>query len=76
MSLRRKSGIAAAETDLWQRAQRAGRRYAIGGALIGLLAGAVLFAPAQWLADGLQQASNGRLLLAEARGSQIGRAHV
>ena len=69
MSLRRKSGIAAAETDLWQRAQRAGRRYAVGGALLGLLAGAVLFAPAQWLADGLQQASNGRLLLAEARGS-------
>ena len=69
MSLRRRAGIAAAETALWQRAQRAGRRYAVGGALLGLLAGAVLFAPAQWLADGLQQASNGRLLLAEARGS-------
>ena len=69
MSLRRKARAAAAETDLWQRAQRAGRRYAVVGAVLGLLAGGVLFAPAQWLADGLQQASNGRLLLAEARGS-------
>ena len=69
MSLRRKARAAAAETELWQRAQRAGRRYAIGGAVLGLLAGGVLFAPAQWLADGLAQASQGRLLLAEARGS-------
>ena len=69
MSLRRKARAAAAETELWQRAQRAGRRYAIGGAVLGLLAGALLFAPAQWLADGLQQASQGRLLLADARGS-------
>ena len=69
MSLRRRAGIAAAETALWQRAQRAGRRYAVWGALLGLLTGGVLFAPAQWLADGLQRASNGRLLLAEARGS-------
>ena len=69
MSLRRRAGIAAAETALWQRAQRAGRRYAVWGALLGLLTGGVLFAPAQWLADGLQRASHGRLLLAEARGS-------
>ena len=69
MSLRRKARAAAAETALWQRAQRAGRRHAIGGAVLGLLAGTLLFAPAQWLADGLQQASQGRLLLAEARGS-------
>ena len=69
MSLRRKARVAAAETELWQRAQRAGRRYAVVGAVLGLLAGGLLFAPAQWLADGLQQASNGRLLLAEARGS-------
>ena len=64
MSLRRKARVAAAETELWQRAQRAGRRYAVVGAVLGLLAGGLLFAPAQWLADGLQQASNGRLLLA------------
>ena len=69
MSLRRKARAAAAETERWQRAQRAGRRYAVVGAVLGLLAGALLFAPAQWLADGLQQASQGRLLLADARGS-------
>ena len=69
MSLRRKARAVAAETERWQRAQRAGRRFAAWGAALGLLAGAALFAPAQWLADGLQQASDGRLLLAQARGS-------
>ena len=69
MSLRRKARVVAAETERWQRAQRAGRRFAAWGAALGLLAGAALFAPAQWLADGLQQASDGRLLLAQARGS-------
>ena len=69
MNLRRKARAAAAESAHWQRAQRAGRRFATWGAVFGLLAGLVLFAPAQWLADSLQQASSGRLLLAEARGS-------
>jgi general secretion pathway protein N len=60
---------APADTDRWQRALRAGRRWAAWGAALGLVFGLVTRAPAQWLADGLQSASSGRLLLAEARGS-------
>lgn len=58
-----------ADAGRWQRAQRAGRRWAVWGAGLGLVAGLVAQAPAQWLADGLHSASGGRLLLAEARGS-------
>ncbi|GCL65739.1 type II secretion system protein N [Pseudaquabacterium pictum] len=58
-----------ADTSRWQRALRAGRRWAVWGAVLGLGAGLVTQAPAQWLADGLQNATGGRLLLAEARGS-------
>jgi general secretion pathway protein N len=58
-----------AGTSRWVRAQRAGRRWAAWGALLGGCLGLVTQAPAQWLADGLQSASGGRLLLAEARGS-------
>ncbi len=53
----------------WQRTLRAGRRWAAWGAALGVLAGLVAQAPAQWLADGLHSATGGRLLLAEARGS-------
>jgi general secretion pathway protein N len=59
----------AAQAAHWQRAQRAGRRFALWGGAAGLLAGLITQAPAQWLADALQQASAQRLLLAEARGS-------
>ena len=69
MSLRRRTPPAAAEAARWRKAQRAGRRWAGWGVALGLIAGAILYAPAQWLADGLAQASAGRLLLAEARGS-------
>jgi len=44
-------------------------RWAVGGALSGLLAGLLVFAPAQWLAAALGQVSAGRLLLANARGT-------
>ena len=57
------------ERQRWQHRQRAGRRWAAWGAALGGLAGVVVNAPAQWLADGLHQASAQRLLLAEARGS-------
>ena len=69
MSFARRQRPDTAETARWRKAQRAGRRWAAWGVALGLLAGAGLYAPAQWLADGLTQASNGRLLLAEARGS-------
>lgn len=58
-----------ADAVRWQRQQRAGRRWAIWGAVLGVAAALVTQAPAQWLATGLQQLTGGRLLLAEARGS-------
>ena len=58
-----------ADTGRWQRSLHAGRRWAAWGAALGLGLGLLTQAPAQWLADGLQGASGGRLLLAEARGS-------
>jgi len=39
------------------------------GGLLGLLAALVLFAPAQWLADGVRRASGGHVLLQEPRGT-------
>ncbi len=58
-----------ASTGRWQRSLRAGRRRAGWGAALGVLFGLVTQAPAQWLADSLARATQGRLLLAEARGS-------
>lgn len=45
------------------------RRWAFGGALLGALFGALAFAPAAWLAGAVQTHSDGRLLLADARGT-------
>jgi len=59
----------ATEASRWQRQLHASRRWAAGGALLGAVAGTVLAAPASWLAGALAQASNQRLLLADARGS-------
>ncbi len=53
----------------WKRHQHAARRWALWGAGLGLLAGTVLAAPAQWMADAVGRVTDGRLLLAEARGS-------
>lgn len=72
MNRRRTAAARAAATDdaaRWQRRQRAGRRWAAAGAAAGLALGALAQAPAQWAADALAGASDGRLLLAEARGS-------
>ena len=65
----RRPTSATAETGRWQHAQRAGRRWAAWGVVLGTLAGLTLNAPAQWLAEAMRQASGDRLLLAEARGS-------
>ena len=43
--------------------------WALAGALLGGLPALVLFAPAQWLASGVQRASSGQLQLAQARGT-------
>jgi len=64
------AAVQTAQADkAWQRAQHATRRWALWGAAAGLLLGALLFAPASWLASSLAQASGERLLLADARGS-------
>jgi len=65
----RAAAPSAAETARWRRGQRAGRRFAAWGGALGTLAGLLSQAPAQWLANALQQATDQRLLLAEARGS-------
>ena len=66
--LSRNAGAAAADQH-WQRARHAGRRWAAWGVALGVLIGGIAYAPAQWLADGLRQATDQRLLLADARGS-------
>jgi len=43
--------------------------WAVGGALCGFVFALVMFAPAHWLASALEQASAGRVLLANARGT-------
>lgn len=44
-------------------------RWAIAGAVLGLVAGAVVFAPAVWLAGAIDRISGGQVQLAEARGT-------
>lgn len=43
--------------------------WALGGALVGLLGALLFFAPAQWAAGAVQQASEGRVQLLDARGT-------
>ena len=43
--------------------------WAAVGALLGLLLATVVFAPARWLAAGVNQASGGQILLTDARGT-------
>lgn len=57
------------EVARWDHARRAGRRWAIGGAVIGTLAGLVLFAPAAWLSSVVTKVTDGRLVLADAQGT-------
>jgi len=44
-------------------------RWGVAGAVLGGVLALVAFAPASWLADAVERASGGRLLLAEAEGS-------
>ena len=48
---------------------RTPRRWALGGALIGILATLIIFAPASWLARALASATNDHLLIVDTRGS-------
>lgn len=51
------------------RTDKAAARWAGAGAVLGLLASVVVWAPAAWLAKAVASATNDRLLLADARGS-------
>jgi general secretion pathway protein N len=53
----------------WQRTRSAATRWAWAGALLGALGGLIAFAPAAWVASAVSQATGGRLLLTEARGT-------
>jgi general secretion pathway protein N len=57
------------EVARWDHARRAGRRWAVAGAVIGTLAGLLLFAPAAWLANAVVKLTDGRLVLADAQGT-------
>ncbi|HEY8880165.1 MAG TPA: type II secretion system protein N [Roseateles sp.] len=48
---------------------RTPRRWAVTGAVVGVLAALVVFAPASWLARALASASNDHLLIVDTRGS-------
>ncbi|HSW07121.1 type II secretion system protein N [Aquabacterium sp.] len=68
-ALLRRPAPAAQSDRAWQRAQHATRRWALWGAATGVLLGVLLFLPASWLAERVQQATGERLLLADVRGS-------
>jgi general secretion pathway protein N len=53
----------------WEKSRTAAGRWAVAGAVVGLLAGLVAFAPASWLAAAVNAGTNERLQLAEARGT-------
>ena len=53
----------------WDRSRVAGLRWAVAGGIAGTLVGAVAFAPASWLAQGVASASGERLLLTDVRGT-------
>lgn len=44
-------------------------RWALAGALVGSLAGVVAFAPARWVGWALSEATDGRIILADAQGT-------
>jgi general secretion pathway protein N len=53
----------------WQRVRTSAHRWAGTGAAIGAVAGLIAFVPAGWLANRVEAASDGRLLLTDASGT-------
>ena len=53
----------------WDKSRGAATRWAIGGALLGGIVALIAFAPAAWLASRVADATDQRLLLADARGT-------
>lgn len=61
--------LPSAPTHRWGKTVGAPWRWAACGAVVGTLIAAVLFAPAQWLASAMAQASQGRVQLRAAQGT-------
>lgn len=53
----------------WEQSRSAASRWAMTGAVLGLLIGLIAFAPATWLASAVSNATGQRVQLADARGS-------
>ena len=53
----------------WEKSRSAASRWALTGAVLGLLIGLVVFAPATWLAGAVSSATGQRVQLADARGT-------
>jgi general secretion pathway protein N len=53
----------------WEQSRSAASRWAMGGVVLGLLIGLIVFAPASWLAGAVSSATGQRVQLADARGS-------
>jgi general secretion pathway protein N len=57
------------EVARWENMRKAGRRWGVWGAVAGGALGIVACAPAPWLAQAVLSGTEGRLLLAESRGT-------
>ena len=53
----------------WERSQSAASRWAIAGAVLGMLIAFIAFAPAEWVARAVASGSGERVLLADPRGT-------
>jgi general secretion pathway protein N len=53
----------------WEAKQTGGTKWAVFGAVLGLVIALIAFAPAAWLASYVSNATDGRLLLSAARGT-------
>jgi len=53
----------------WDKSRGAGTRWAVVGAIVGVLIAMIVYAPAAWLASTVASATQQRLLLADARGT-------
>ncbi|PXW97104.1 general secretion pathway protein N [Sphaerotilus hippei] len=65
----RPAGRPSSGLDPWAAELARVRRWAVGGLLTGALVALIVFAPASWLAAAVAQATQGRVLLADARGT-------
>jgi len=53
----------------WEKSRSAASRWAMAGAVLGLLIGLIVFAPASWLASAVSSGTGQRVQLADARGT-------